>query len=104
MQDAFFKLVRILVNRCFQYLNVSQKKNLADLVTAFLSNTSFTMWDISTSLSGNTSTKHQHKRLIYFLDRLKMDINFWKSYSLAIFSLPGFTPLRSVHVSSKDER
>jgi hypothetical protein len=48
------------------------------------------MWDISTSLSGDTTTKHKHKRLIYFLDSINIDINFWKSYSLAIFSLPGF--------------
>jgi hypothetical protein len=90
MQDIFFKFVWILVKECFNRLNVSQKKNLADLMTAFLSNTSFTLWDIASSLSGNTTTKHKHKRLIYFLDSLDIDINFWKSYSLAIFSLPGF--------------
>jgi len=90
MQDDFYKLVSILVNKCFQHLNLRQRTNLADLVTAFLSNTSFALWDIATSLSGNTSTKHKHKRLIYFLDSLTIDINFWKSYSLMLFSLPGF--------------
>ena len=58
MQDDFYKLVSILVNKCFQHLNLRQRTNLADLVTAFLSNTSFALWDIATSLSGNTSTKH----------------------------------------------
>jgi hypothetical protein len=71
-------------------LKLSQKKNLADLLTAFLSNTSFALWDIASSLSGETTTKHKHKRLIYFLDSLNIDLNFWKSYSLALFSLPGF--------------
>jgi hypothetical protein len=90
MQDDFLKLATIVVKKCFKHFNLSQQKNLADLMTAYLSNTSFTMWDISTSLSGNTTTKHKHKRLIYFLDSLTIDLNFWKSYSLAIFSLPGF--------------
>jgi len=90
MQDDFHKLVHLMVNKCFTHFNVSQKKNMSDLLTAFLSNTSFTMWDISTSLSGNTSTKHKHKRLIYFLDGLNIDAMFWKCYSLAVFSLPGF--------------
>ena len=90
MQEDFLKLVTIIVKKCFKHLNLSQKKNLADLITEFLSNTSFALWDIATSLSGNTTTKHKHKRLIYFLDSLTIDINFWKSYSLALFSLPGF--------------
>jgi len=90
MQGDFFKFATILVKRCFTYLNVSQQKNLADLMTAFLSNTSFALWDIASSLSGDTTTKHKHKRLIYFLDSLKIDTKFWKSYALALFSLPGF--------------
>jgi len=87
MQDDFLRLVTIIVKKCFKHLNLSQKKNLADLLTAFLSNTSFALWDIAASLSGNTSTKHKHKRLIYFLDSLIIDTIFWKSYSLALFSL-----------------
>ena len=90
MQDEFHKLSYFVVNKCFNSINVSQKKNLSDLLTAFLSNTSFTMWDIAASLSGNTSTKHKHKRLIYFLDSLAIDVDFWKSYCLSVFSLPGF--------------
>jgi len=90
MQDNFLKLVNLLVKKCFKHLNISQKKNLADLMTAFLSNTSFALWDIASSLSGDTTTKHKHKRLIYFLDSLKIDLKFWKSYSLALFCLPGF--------------
>jgi hypothetical protein len=90
MQEYFHKLVSLMVEKCFVHFNVSQKKNLSDLMTAFLSNTSFTLWDIATSLSGNTTTKHKHKRLIYFLDNLTIDTNFWKSYALLLFSLPGF--------------
>jgi len=80
----------IAVKQCFNCLNVSQKGNLADLVTAFLSHTSFALWDIASSLSGNTTTKHKHKRLVYFLDSLDINKNFWKSYALLLFSLPGF--------------
>ena len=90
MQDEFHQLSHLIVNKCFKNLNASQRKNMSDLMTAFLSNTSFTLWDIATSLSGNTSTKHKHKRLIYFLDTLTIDTLFWKCYSLAVFSLPGF--------------
>ena len=90
MQKYFFKLGTLIVKKCFNLLNVSQQKNLADLMTAFLSNTSFALWDISSSLSGNTATKHKHKRLIYFWDSISVDKKFWLSYSLALFSLPGF--------------
>ena len=90
MQDDFYRLAHLIVNKCFKQFNASQRKNMSDLLTAFISNTSFTMWDIATSLSGNTSTKHKHKRLIYFLDSLNIDTMFWKCYSLVVFSLPGF--------------
>jgi len=80
----------IAAKKCFNCFNVSQKGNLADLVTAFLSHTSFALWDIASSLSGNTTTKHKHKRLVYFLDSLDINKNFWKSYALLLFSLPGF--------------
>ena len=90
MQNDFYRLVSFMANSCFAHFNVSQKKNMSDLLTAFLSNTSIAMWDISTNLSGNTSTKHKNKRLIYFLDSLTIDTTFWKCFSLAVFSLPGF--------------
>ena len=90
MQEDFLKFATILTKKCFSHLNLSQQKNFADLMTAFLSNTSFALWDIASSLSGNTTTKHKHKQLIYFLDSFTIDLNFWKSYSLALFSLPGF--------------
>ena len=80
MQEDFLKFCSILTKRCFKCLNISQQKNMADLMTAFLSNTSFALWDIASSLSGDTTTKHKHKRLIYFLDSLTIDLNFWKSY------------------------
>jgi hypothetical protein len=90
MEEHFFKLVTLLVKRCFKHLHLSQQKNLADLLTAFFGNTSFALWDIASGLSGETATKHKHKRLIYFLDSLNIDIKFWKSYALAVFCLPGF--------------
>jgi len=37
MQEYFFKLVKSLVSKCFAHLNLNQKKNLSDLMTAFLS-------------------------------------------------------------------
>ena len=46
MQNEFLKLVTLLVKKCFKLLNVSQKKNLADLMTTFLSSTSFASWNI----------------------------------------------------------
>ena len=88
--SSFYRLVSLIVKKCFTHFNVSQKKNMSDLLTAFLSNTSFALWDIASGLSGNTSTKHKHKRLIYFLDSLIIDLKFWKCFSLAVFSLPGF--------------
>ena len=80
-----FKLVALT----FSHLNLSQKKNLSDLIVAFFHNKSFALWEIAGGLSGETSHKHKHKRLIYFLDTLTIDINFWKSFALTIFSLPG---------------
>jgi hypothetical protein len=77
MNDNFLKLVNLLVKKCFKYLNISQKRNLADLITAFLSNTSSALWDITSSLSGDTATKHKHKRLIYFLDSLTKSFQRW---------------------------
>lgn len=90
MQEKLFKFIRNIITSNFKYLNISQQKNLADLIFAFFFNSSFTLWDIASGLSGDTSTKHKHKRLIYFLDSLIVDIQFWKSVLLTVFSLPGF--------------
>lgn len=90
MQEKLLKLLQNIVKYNFSYLNISQQKNLADLIFAFFFNTSFALWDISSGLSGDTSTKHKHKRLIYFLDTLDINIQFWKSVLLTVFSLPGF--------------
>ena len=46
MEEYFLKFATILTKKCFKHLNLSQQKNLADLMTAFLSNTSFALWDI----------------------------------------------------------
>lgn len=90
MDIQFHSFVYKLVTLCFKKLNLSQQKNLSDLLVAFLHNRSFALWDIASGLSGETSTKHKHKRLIYFLDKLTIDLDFWRSYILAVFSLPGF--------------
>lgn len=88
--DRFYRLAYKLVDASFKHFNKSQKKNMADLMTAFLSNRSFALWDIATGLSGDSSVRHKHKRLSYFLDSLTLDTNFWKCFCLAVFSLPGF--------------
>lgn len=90
MDNKLFLFVFKLISSTFQYLNLSQKKNLADLLVAFLYNKSFALWEIAGGLSGETSHKHKHKRLIYFLDTLTLDTTFWKAYALTVFSLPGF--------------
>lgn len=90
MQEKLFSFIKSIVKSNFKYLNKSQKNNLADLIVAFFFNTSFTLWDIATGLSGETSTKHKHKRLVYFLDTLEIGVDFWKSVLLTVFSLPGF--------------
>lgn len=56
----------------------------------FFYNRSFTLWEIASCLSGETTTKHKHKRLIYFLDQLVLDRAFWRSLIIMVFSLPGF--------------
>lgn len=90
MDEKVSKLMFDIVKRCFKHFNVPQQKNLADLLVAFLHNKSFALWDIASGLSGDTSVKHKHKRLKYFLDNLEIDIRFWKSFVMTVFSLPGF--------------
>lgn len=90
MDEVFYRFAYKLVSATFKHLNKSQKKNFADLLTAFLYNTSFALWDIASGLSGDSAVKHKNKRLIYFLDSLTIDTQFWKSFCLAVFSLPGF--------------
>lgn len=90
MDNHLFAFVFKLISLTFKHLNLSQKKNLADLLTAFLYNKSFALWEIAGGLFGETSHKHKHKRLIYFLDTLTLDITFWKAYALTVFALPGF--------------
>ena len=90
MQDQLFRFIKSIVFLNFKQLNKWQKNNLADLIMAFFYNNSFATYDIASGLSGDTSTKHKNKRLIYFLDSLTINIDFWKSFALTIFSLPGF--------------
>jgi hypothetical protein len=64
-------------------LNLSQKKNLTDLITAFLSNISFTMWNIVTSLLGDSvfnKFKQSIRRGTEELERIILNL-------LTIFSL-----------------
>lgn len=84
------KLVEKIVRSTFGHLDLPAQKNLADLVMAFFHNRSFTLWEIASCLSGETTTKHKHKRLIYFLDHFRLDRAFWKAYVITVFSLPGF--------------
>lgn len=90
MNKQILSFLFTLVKSNFKQLNKSQQFNLADLLLAFFYHTSFSTYDISSGLSGDTSTKHKNKRLIYFLDSLEIDIAFWKSVIMSIFSLPGF--------------
>lgn len=90
MEKDTAKLVDKLVTSTFTHLSVPSQKNLADLIMAFLYNRSFTLWEIASCLSGETTTKHKHKRLIYFLDQLVLDRAFWRSVIIMVFSLPGF--------------
>jgi len=79
-----------MVKTTFTHLDRPAQKNLADLMMAFFYNRSFTLWEIASCLSGETTTKHKHKRLIYFLDQFSLDRAFWKCVIILIFSLPGF--------------
>lgn len=90
MEKDTFNLVRKIVKLSFTYLSLPAQKNLADLIMAFFYNRSFTLWEIASCLSGETTAKHKHKRLIYFLDHLVLDRAFWKSLIMTVFSLPGF--------------
>lgn len=90
MNTKLSKFLLSIVKSNFNYLNLSQQKNLADLIFAFFFNTSFALWDIASGLSGEISTKQKNKRLIYFLDSFEIDVRFWKSVLLTVFSLPGF--------------
>tara|TARA_B100000609_G_C17189835_1_gene421811 strand:+ start:108 stop:1211 length:1104 start_codon:yes stop_codon:yes gene_type:complete len=90
MDQKLLSFFHTLVKSNFKQLNKSQQFNLADLLLAFFYNTSFSTYDIASGLSGETSTKHKNKRLIYFLDSLEINLQFWKSIVLTIFSLPGF--------------
>lgn len=89
MDKTAFNFVLKLINLTFDYLPIPSRKNLADLITAFFNNTSITLWDLSSHLSGESTVKHKHKRLIYFLDQIELDFQFWKSLILTVFCLPG---------------
>jgi hypothetical protein len=90
MSEKIFSFVKTVVKLNFKQLNKWQQNNLADLIVAFFCNNSFATYDIASGLSGDSSTKQKNKRLIYFLDSLIINIDFWKSVILTIFSLPGF--------------
>lgn len=88
MDHYAYTFVLKLVDLTFDYISVPLRKNIADLITAFFSNTSITLWDLSSHLGGESTVKHKHKRLIYFLDKLELDFQFWKSFVLTLFCLP----------------
>lgn len=90
MNEKLLSFLNTLTKSNFKQLNKSQQFNLADLLFAFFNHTSFATYDIASGLSGDTSTKHKNKRLIYFLDSIEINTQFWKSVIMTIFSLPGF--------------
>ena len=90
MKNTYYELVLQLTTKFFAGFSKPQLKNFADVVTTMFYNDSFSLRDISKNLEGDTTIKKKLKRLVYFLDSLKIDKNFWTSYIQLIFSLPNF--------------
>ena len=76
MEKKTSKSIHRIVTSTFARLTRPAQKGLADLIMAFFYNRSFTLCEIASCLSGETTTKHKHKRRIYFLDRFTLDRNF----------------------------
>lgn len=74
----------------FKHFSKPQQENMAQLLVALFYVKSFSLRDISSLMLGDSNVKHKLKRLKYFLDSLKIDNEFWKSYIKIIFSLPYF--------------
>jgi len=83
------QILRIL-KITFNHLSKSKLKNFADIIVAFFYNESFSLREVASKMPGESNVKHKLKRLIYFLDRIKIDDSFFKSYIKTIFSLPNF--------------
>lgn len=79
-----------IIKLSFTNLSRPQQKNLSDVIVALFSNTSFSLREIASKLPGESNVKHKLKRLIYFLDTLKIDKKFFKSYIKTLFALPNF--------------
>jgi len=84
------KQVQRILNISFKHVSKPQLKNLADVIVALFFNTSFTLREIASKIPGESNVKHKLKRLVYFLDTLSIDEEFFKSYVKVLFSLPNF--------------
>jgi hypothetical protein len=90
MIQNLVKITEKLISKSFSNLSKPHIKNMSELIVAFFFNKSFSLRDIASNLPGESNVKHKLKRLIYFLDTLKIDKNFWQNYVKTIFSLPYF--------------
>src|SRR5699024_8194961 len=99
MEQQACKLIGKIVDSTFTHLSLPARKGLADLIMAFFYNRSLALWEIASCLSGETTTKHKHKRLIYFLDHFSLDQVFWRCVILTVFSLPGFRFKARSHIT-----
>ena len=80
-----------LIKKPFKQLFKPQLQGLAETIVSFFYNHKrFSIREIASHLLGDTNVKHKTKRFINFLDNLNIDIDFWKSVVILIFSLPNF--------------
>ena len=90
MKNYLTKQILRVIKRVFPYLTKPQKQTLAELVVALMSPSKFTLREIASYLSGDTNVKLKLKRLKNFLDRFKIDFQFWSNFVKLVFSLPYF--------------
>lgn len=90
MIENLVKITEKLISKGFSNLSKPQIKNMSELIIALFYNKTFALRDIASCLPGQSNVKHKLKRLIYFLDSLKIDKNFWKNYVKTMLSLPYF--------------
>lgn len=80
-----------LIKKPFKHLYKPQLQGLAESIVSFFYNHNrFSIREIASHLLGDTNVKHKTKRFINFLDNLDIDIDFWKSVVILIFTLPNF--------------
>lgn len=80
-----------LIKKPFKQLFKPQIQCLAETIVSFFFNHKrFSLREISSHLLGETNVKHKDKRFINFLDNLNINLDFWKSVVVLIFTLPNF--------------